>query len=200
MTSNNSARARECTILHVCYMFDEMLKRNKFELTGAGQEVGKSCVVVTINGKRIMFDCGMHMGYMDHNKYPDFSRISKTRDFNKELSCIIITHLYDTLCHTPYHIFIRSVYISMFLCFVYHIILLYTLYYDFYIIRYALFYRCIVSQIVVVRVYPKQSLYVYAVEIRSAYTLPSPISIYGNILGMLLCVYFILLICFNEFQ
>ncbi|CAL5428212.1 unnamed protein product [Camellia sinensis] len=45
---------------------------------GAGQEVGKSCVVVSINGKRIMFDCGMHMGYLDHRRYPDFSLISKS--------------------------------------------------------------------------------------------------------------------------
>jgi integrator complex subunit 11 len=34
-------------------------------IAGAGQEVGKSCVVVTIGGKRVMFDCGMHMGYHD---------------------------------------------------------------------------------------------------------------------------------------
>ncbi|KAI3946508.1 hypothetical protein MKX01_017724 [Papaver californicum] len=39
---------------------------------GAGKEVGKSCVVVTIGEKRIMFDCGMHMGYQDHRRYPDF--------------------------------------------------------------------------------------------------------------------------------
>lgn len=61
---------------------------------GAGQEVGKSCMVVTINGKRIMFDCGMHMGYLDHRRYPDFSLISKSGDFNNALTCIIITHLY----------------------------------------------------------------------------------------------------------
>lgn len=61
---------------------------------GAGQEVGKSCVVVTINGKRIMFDCGMHMGYDDHRRYPDFSLISKSRDFDHSLDCVIITHLY----------------------------------------------------------------------------------------------------------
>lgn len=64
---------------------------------GAGQEVGKSCIVVTINGKKIMFDCGMHMGYTDHRRYPDFSLISESGDFNSALSCIIITHLYDTL-------------------------------------------------------------------------------------------------------
>ncbi|KAL4592552.1 hypothetical protein LXL04_005552 [Taraxacum kok-saghyz] len=44
---------------------------------GAGQEVGKSCVIVSIHGKRIMFDCGMHMGYSDHRRYLDFSLISQ---------------------------------------------------------------------------------------------------------------------------
>ncbi|RYR44189.1 hypothetical protein Ahy_A08g040566 isoform C [Arachis hypogaea] len=61
---------------------------------GAGQEVGKSCVVVNINGKRIMFDCGMHMGVSDHRRYPNFSLISPTGDFDTALSCIIITHFH----------------------------------------------------------------------------------------------------------
>uniref|UniRef100_A0A0D3H6K2 Metallo-beta-lactamase domain-containing protein n=1 Tax=Oryza barthii TaxID=65489 RepID=A0A0D3H6K2_9ORYZ len=40
---------------------------------GAGQEVGKSCVVVTFGSeKRVMFDCGMHMGHHDNRRYPDF--------------------------------------------------------------------------------------------------------------------------------
>ncbi|KAL2232035.1 UNVERIFIED_CONTAM: Cleavage and polyadenylation specificity factor subunit 3-II [Sesamum indicum] len=70
---------------------------------GAGQEVGKSCVVVTINGKRIMFDCGMHMGYLDHRRYPDFSLISKSHDFTRSLSCIIITHFHlDHIGALPY--------------------------------------------------------------------------------------------------
>ncbi|CAM8951366.1 unnamed protein product [Rhodiola kirilowii] len=60
---------------------------------GAGQEVGKSCVVVTINGKKIMFDCGMHMGYLDRRRYPDFSRISKAGDYSS-IACIIITHFH----------------------------------------------------------------------------------------------------------
>ncbi len=30
---------------------------------GAGQDVGRSCILVSIGGKNIMFDCGMHMGY-----------------------------------------------------------------------------------------------------------------------------------------
>ncbi|KAF5753428.1 putative metallo-beta-lactamase, zn-dependent metallo-hydrolase, RNA specificity [Helianthus annuus] len=70
---------------------------------GAGQEVGKSCVVVTINGKKIMFDCGMHMGYVDHRRYPDFSRISKSGDFDNAISCVIITHFHlDHIGALPY--------------------------------------------------------------------------------------------------
>ncbi|KAG5532061.1 hypothetical protein RHGRI_026618 [Rhododendron griersonianum] len=70
---------------------------------GAGQEVGKSCVVVSINGKRIMFDCGMHMGHQDHLRYPDFSLISKSGDFDNALSCIIITHFHlDHIGALPY--------------------------------------------------------------------------------------------------
>lgn len=62
-------------------------------ILGAGQEVGKSCVVVSFGDKRIMFDCGMHMGYVDNRRYPDFSRISESGDFNSSLTCIVITHL-----------------------------------------------------------------------------------------------------------
>lgn len=70
---------------------------------GAGQEVGKSCVVVSINGKRIMFDCGMHMGHQDQLRYPDFSLISKSGDFDNSLSCIIITHFHlDHVGALPY--------------------------------------------------------------------------------------------------
>ncbi|XWS69390.1 hypothetical protein CRYUN_Cryun04dG0175000 [Craigia yunnanensis] len=70
---------------------------------GAGQEVGKSCVVVSINGKRIMFDCGMHMGYTDSRRYPDFSLISKTGDFDNTLTCVIITHFHlDHIGALPY--------------------------------------------------------------------------------------------------
>ena len=29
------------------------------------KDVGRSCILVTIGGKNIMLDCGMHMGYND---------------------------------------------------------------------------------------------------------------------------------------
>jgi len=42
---------------------------------GAGQEVGRSCVIVRIKDVKIMFDCGVHMAYNDHRKFPDFRKI-----------------------------------------------------------------------------------------------------------------------------
>ncbi|CAI0410470.1 unnamed protein product, partial [Linum tenue] len=64
---------------------------------GAGQEIGKSCVVVTINGKRIMFDCGMHLGHSDDERYPDFSLIDGSLD------CVVITHFHlDHIGALPY--------------------------------------------------------------------------------------------------
>ena len=32
---------------------------------GAGQDVGRSCILVSIAGKNVMLDCGMHMGFSD---------------------------------------------------------------------------------------------------------------------------------------
>ncbi|KAK1630646.1 hypothetical protein QYE76_004961 [Lolium multiflorum] len=74
---------------------------------GAGQEVGKSCVVVTIGGKRIMFDCGMHMGHHDCQRYPDFARILSATpgatDFTSAISCVVITHFHlDHIGALPY--------------------------------------------------------------------------------------------------
>jgi hypothetical protein len=60
---------------------------------GAGQDVGKSCVIVTVGGKNIMFDCGMHMGFQDERRYPDFSFISKTGNYTQAIDCVIVTHL-----------------------------------------------------------------------------------------------------------
>lgn len=65
---------------------------------GAGQDVGRSCVIVTINGRNIMFDCGMHMGYSDGRRYPDFAYLSKTGRFDKVIDCIIISHFHLDHC------------------------------------------------------------------------------------------------------
>ena len=57
---------------------------------GAGREVGRSCIIITINNYRIMLDCGVHMGYNDARKFPEFQRLikkfKKTQTEEKEKS------------------------------------------------------------------------------------------------------------------
>ncbi|KAI7882995.1 Metallo-hydrolase/oxidoreductase [Lichtheimia hyalospora FSU 10163] len=65
---------------------------------GAGQDVGRSCVLVTLNGKNIMFDCGMHMGYNDARRFPDFSYISKTGRFTEIIDAVVISHFHLDHC------------------------------------------------------------------------------------------------------
>jgi len=65
---------------------------------GGGQDVGKSCVLVSIGGKNIMFDCGMHMGYNDARRFPDFSYLSKTNRFDDVLDCVVISHFHLDHC------------------------------------------------------------------------------------------------------
>lgn len=49
---------------------------------GAGQDVGRSCIIIKILDKTLMLDCGLHMGYSDNRKYPDFKRISNSGSFD----------------------------------------------------------------------------------------------------------------------
>jgi integrator complex subunit 11 len=61
---------------------------------GAGQDVGRSCVVVTIGGRRVMFDCGMHMGFSDSRRFPDFGMIGRVETLTAAIDCVIITHFH----------------------------------------------------------------------------------------------------------
>ncbi|KAJ1675851.1 hypothetical protein EV182_000446 [Spiromyces aspiralis] len=66
---------------------------------GAGQDVGRSCVLITLNNRTIMFDCGMHMGYNDERRFPDFSQISKaTADHTARIDAVVITHFHLDHC------------------------------------------------------------------------------------------------------
>ncbi|OQS54641.1 CPSF3L [Ecytonucleospora hepatopenaei] len=65
---------------------------------GAGQDVGKSCVLVSIDDKMIMFDCGMHMGYSDKRRFPDFSFLKKLGDLTAVLDGIVISHFHIDHC------------------------------------------------------------------------------------------------------
>ncbi|CAI5463924.1 unnamed protein product [Closterium sp. Yama58-4] len=77
---------------------------------GAGQDVGKSCVVVRVGGRVVMFDCGMHMGYQDSRRFPAFPRLrafshgqqsqgqrhgeEHVVDYTGIIDCVIITHFH----------------------------------------------------------------------------------------------------------
>lgn len=65
---------------------------------GAGQEVGRSCIIVNIKNKTIMLDCGMHMGYSDIRKFPDFHSLSRTGNFDKAVDCVLISHFHLDHC------------------------------------------------------------------------------------------------------
>lgn len=65
---------------------------------GAGQDVGRSCILVTLNGKNVMFDCGMHMGYQDDRKFPDFSYITREGTLTEHIDCVIISHFHLDHC------------------------------------------------------------------------------------------------------
>mmetsp|Transcript_4763 Transcript_4763/g.9038 ORF Transcript_4763/g.9038 Transcript_4763/m.9038 type:complete len:660 (-) Transcript_4763:272-2251(-) len=65
---------------------------------GAGQDVGRSCVLVTLGGKRIMFDCGIHMGYTDTRRFPDFRYISRSGRYTQAIDAVIITHFHLDHC------------------------------------------------------------------------------------------------------
>lgn len=68
---------------------------------GAGQDVGRSCILTKIGSKTVMFDCGMHMGFKDERKYPDFKSISATLDpiiINNYIDLVIISHYHLDHC------------------------------------------------------------------------------------------------------
>ncbi|XP_041377691.1 integrator complex subunit 11-like [Gigantopelta aegis] len=65
---------------------------------GAGQDVGRSCILLTIGGKNIMLDCGMHMGFNDERRFPDFTYITKTEKLTDYFDCVIISHFHLDHC------------------------------------------------------------------------------------------------------
>ena len=66
---------------------------------GAGQDVGRSCILVSMGGKNIMLDCGMHMGYQDERRFPDFTFVApKGEPLTPHIDCVIISHFHLDHC------------------------------------------------------------------------------------------------------
>ena len=66
---------------------------------GAGQDVGRSCIIVNILNKRIMLDCGMHMGFHTQEKFPDFTFVTREGEtLDSAIDCVIISHFHLDHC------------------------------------------------------------------------------------------------------
>lgn len=72
-------------------MTDANPKQIRTQILGGGRDVGRSCVVTTLdNDITIMFDCGVHPGYADEKRFPDFKSIPNLAN----LSLVLITHFH----------------------------------------------------------------------------------------------------------
>eukprot|EP00918_Siedleckia_nematoides_P049223 GHVU01107956.1.p1 GENE.GHVU01107956.1~~GHVU01107956.1.p1 ORF type:complete len:388 (+),score=34.96 GHVU01107956.1:350-1513(+) len=77
----------------------------KVTVLGAGREVGRSCVVVQMGGKKIMFDCGIHIGYEGASRYPDLSSLADSRgSYENCVDLVIITHFHLDHCGALPHL------------------------------------------------------------------------------------------------
>lgn len=56
---------------------------------GAGNEVGRSCIILKFKGKTIMLDCGVHPGYSGHGSLPFFDGVDAD-----EIDLLLITHFH----------------------------------------------------------------------------------------------------------
>lgn len=65
---------------------------------GAGQDVGRSCVLVSLGGRTIMFDCGIHMGFNDRRRFPDFRLVSASGRYTDAVDCVVVTHFHLDHC------------------------------------------------------------------------------------------------------
>jgi len=65
---------------------------------GAGQDVGRSCILLSMGGKNIMVDCGMHMGFNDDRRFPDFTYVAREGRLTDKIDCLIISHFHLDHC------------------------------------------------------------------------------------------------------
>jgi predicted metal-dependent RNase len=72
---------------------------------GAGQEVGRSCIMVNASGVSVMLDCGVHLGHRDARRLPDFDvvRGGGAGDITAAMQAVVITHFHlDHIGALPY--------------------------------------------------------------------------------------------------
>ncbi len=69
---------------------------------GAGQEVGRSCILLSFGEeKRVLLDCGVHMGFKDHRKYPNFDLLYdkfNSNNINSIIDLVLVSHFHLDHC------------------------------------------------------------------------------------------------------
>ena len=65
---------------------------------GAGQEVGRSCIVMSYRGKRVMLDCGIHPAYTGLASLPFFDEV----DLSTVDACLVTHFHLDHCAAVPY--------------------------------------------------------------------------------------------------
>lgn len=54
---------------------------------------------MTLGGRRVMLDCGMHMGYQDDRRFPDWAMLAPAKEsLAGILDCVIISHFHLDHC------------------------------------------------------------------------------------------------------
>ena len=61
---------------------------------GAGQEIGRSCIMVNAGATSVMLDCGLHLSRHDSRRVPDFDSITAGGDVNSAVQAVVITHFH----------------------------------------------------------------------------------------------------------
>lgn len=65
---------------------------------GAGQEVGRSCIVLRYQGKSVMLDCGIHPGFSGAASLPFLDAVDLS-----EIDAMLVTHFHlDHCAAVPY--------------------------------------------------------------------------------------------------
>lgn len=59
---------------------------------GAGQDVGRSCFLLTVGSHRIILDCGAHHGFEDNRRFPAFDSISP--EVLASVDAVLISHFH----------------------------------------------------------------------------------------------------------
>lgn len=64
----------------------------QIQVLGAGLDVGRSCLLLTIADRHLLLDCGAHPGFADKRRFPDFASLPS--HLLPKLDAILISHFH----------------------------------------------------------------------------------------------------------